>query len=142
MPEPSETIAAVESDPQTRHEFVLRRYDRAIQYYWRSSGRNKRAFKWIRLATIVLGSVVTLLASLSSSDIFTTHSSWRTAFGIGTPLLAGLLTVLSALAQTFQWEASWRESVMTAERLTKEFDRIRVSKPDPTSSTLSRSSTA
>lgn len=116
-------------DPDSTRNFVIERYTRAIEYYWNSSKRNKNAFKWTRLATIVLGSVVTLLASLTSTDLLVEDSPWRAMFTVGTPVLAALLTVIGAVSQTFQWEAAWRESVMTATRLQKECDRVLVTPP-------------
>jgi hypothetical protein len=116
-------------EPTERHKFVLARYAKSIDYYWSSSGANKRAFKWTRLSTIILGSVVTLLASMTSSGLVDEQSAWKMIFAVGTPLFAAALTIISTLAQTFQWEATWRESVMTAERLQKELDRIRITEP-------------
>lgn len=116
-------------DHVQRHKFVLERYRSTMRYYWGSSNHNKRAFKWTRLATIVLGSAVTLLASMSSTELIGADSAWRTVIAVGTPVFAAVLTILGAIAQTFQWEAAWRESVMTAERLQKEADRILVTKP-------------
>ncbi len=112
------------ADAPSRVEFVIKKYRGAIAYYWRSANRNKNAFRRSRLATIVLGSVVTLFASLGSSTVFTSHENWITVITLGTPVLAALLTILSALSQTFQWEAAWRENVLTAEHMAKEQDRI------------------
>lgn len=118
------------ADAPSRVEFVIKKYRGAIAYYWRSANRNKNAFRRTRLATIVLGSVVTLFASLGSSTVFTSHEKWATVIMLGTPVLAALLTILSALSQTFQWEAAWRENVLTAEHMEKEHDRVVVSDVD------------
>ena len=108
-------------------DYVEKRYDAAIGYYWHVGSRNKRAYKWSRYLIIVLGSAVTLVASLSSAEFLKDHA---TLFAILTPVLAALLTMLSAFSQSFQWGASWREMVLAAERLQGERDRIAVTPDD------------
>jgi len=44
---------------------LLDRYQERIQYYSNASQNNKRAYKTARYLTVVLGALVTLLASLS-----------------------------------------------------------------------------
>ena len=114
------------TDVEPPEKYLRQRYAAAIAYYWRVAQMNKRAYKWSRYLTIFLGSAVTLVASLSSAEFSKQHA---TLFGILTPCLAALLTMLSAFAQSFQWGASWREMVLVAERLENERDRIAVT-PD------------
>ena len=110
-------------------EYVLKRYDDAIGYYWKSSRMNRQLYKWTRYLVVVFGAVVTLLASLSSSSALA--DGWGTAVNIATPLLAAVLTMIGGLSQSFQWGAAWQEMVLTAERLEKERDRIMVTRSDP-----------
>jgi hypothetical protein len=112
-----------------RKQYVLERYDQSIRYYWRASNATKRWYKWTRYLTVVLGATVTLLASLSSSELVT--GSWVTSIGLVTPVGAAILTVVGGLSQSFQWGAAWQEMVLTAERLERERDRILVTESDP-----------
>ena len=79
---------------------VLQRYENTIRYYWRASARNKRAYKWTRYLTVVLGALVTLVASLSAANFLV--SPWTTVFSIATPTLAFILTITAGLMQSFQ----------------------------------------
>jgi ABC-type multidrug transport system fused ATPase/permease subunit len=116
-------LAIVSADEAGR-EYVLQRYDQAIRYYWTASRNNKRWYKWTRHLTVILGATVTLLASLSSSELVT--GAWRVVVGIAAPVIAAALTISSGLLSAFQWGAAWQEMVLTAERLEQERDRIRV----------------
>ena len=109
-------------------DYVLQRYDDAIRYYWKASRMNRRLYKWTRYLVVVFGSVVTLLASISSSSMVI--GAWETTVAIATPVLAAVLTIIGGLSQSFQWGAAWQEMVLTAERLEKERDRIIVSRSD------------
>lgn len=106
-------------------DYVQQRYEQAIRYYWEASRNNKRWYKWTRYATVILGATVTLLASLSSSELVT--GGWRVVVGIAAPVIAAALTISSGLLSAFQWGAAWQEMVLTAERLEQERDRIKVS---------------
>lgn len=112
---------------EDQRKYVEERYLAAIRYYWFVAVRNKRAYKSARYLTVVLGSLLTLVASLSSAEFFQGH---KVAFAIITPVLAALLTMIGSFAQSFQWGATWREMVLIAERLQKELDRVRLSKGD------------
>ena len=103
-------------------DYVLKRYEDAIAYYWNASRNNKRWYKWTRYLTVILGAVVTRLASLSSSELIT--GGWKTIVGITAPIVAAALTIATGLLSTFQWGAAWQEMVLTAERLEQERDRI------------------
>ena len=50
---------------EQKDEFVENRYTEAIAYYWKTSRNNKRAYKLTRSLTVILGAMVTLVASLS-----------------------------------------------------------------------------
>jgi len=116
--------------PHPSREVVLERYGASIKYYWKASRFNKRAYKWTRYWVIILGALVTLMAALSSSTWIPETGPWKLTFQIGTPVVAAILTILGGLSQAFQWGATWRDSVITAERLQKELDRIRVTPDD------------
>jgi hypothetical protein len=115
--------------PDPSRDYVVKRYDDAIRYYWKASALNKRLYKWTRYLVVVFGAVVTLLASISSSSMVT--GRWTLAVAIATPVLAAVLTIVSGLSQSFQWGAAWQEMVLTATRLERERDRIQVTRSDP-----------
>jgi hypothetical protein len=124
------SLKAVDSAEVTgAREYVLKRYDDAIRYYWRASAINKRLYKWTRYLVVVFGAAVTLLASMSSSS--TLSGAWATGLAIATPLLAAVLTIIGGLSQSFQWGPAWQEMVLTAQRLERERDRIAVTRSDP-----------
>ena len=118
-------------DEEGAREYVISRYNTAIQYYWKASRLNRRLYKWTRYLVVVFGAVVTLLASVSSSSIIT--GRWSTAVAVATPLVAAVLTIVGGLSQSFQWGAAWQEMVLTAEQLERERDRIIVTRSDPAS---------
>ena len=53
----------VPTSPDERFAYVLQRYDRAIAYYWRASGRNKKVYTIARYLIIVIGAAVTLFST-------------------------------------------------------------------------------
>jgi hypothetical protein len=103
---------------------VLDRCDEQIHYYWRAARRNRRLYKTTRQLTIVLGALVTLVASLSSSAFI--KGVWATVFAISTPVLAAALAVVGGVAQSFQWGAAWSEMAISAIQVQRERDRIAV----------------
>jgi hypothetical protein len=70
--------------------------------------------------------VVTLLTSLSSTSFIAEGSMWRSWMGIGTPILAALLAMVGGYSQSCQWGSTWKDMVLSAERLEKERDRFLV----------------
>jgi hypothetical protein len=107
---------------------MLDRYQERIKYYSKASQNNKRAYKTARYLTVVLGALVTLLASLSSAYFI--RGTWlETGFDILTPLLAAGLAVVGGFSQNFQWGATWSDMRIAAERLATERDRISVTPP-------------
>jgi hypothetical protein len=108
---------------------LLDRYQERIQYYSKASQNNRRAYKTARYLTVVLGALVTLLASLSSA--FFVRGTWlETGFDVLTPLLAAGLAIVGGFSQNFQWGAAWSDMRIAAERLEAERDRISVTPPD------------
>jgi Protein of unknown function (DUF4231) len=108
---------------------LLERYQERIQYYSKASQNNRRAYKTARYLTVVLGALVTLLASLSSA--FFVRGTWlEIGFDVLTPLLAAGLAIVGGFSQNFQWGAAWSGMRMAAERLESERDRISVTPPD------------
>lgn len=122
-------LTPVEVSDAGSRELVLKRYDDAIAYYWKSSRFNRRLYKWSRYLVVVFGAVVTLLASISSSSLIT--GAWSTTVAVATPVVAAVLTIIGGLSQSFQWGAAWQEMVLAAERLERERDRILVSRSHP-----------
>ena len=104
------------------------RYLNAIEYYWKASRGNKKWYKLTRSLTVILGALVTLISSLSSSKL-TEDTSFGAIFVLGTPILAACLTIIAGFSQSFQWGGTWQSMVLTAQRLQKEYDRYLVTKP-------------
>ena len=108
---------------------LLDRYQERIQFYTKASQNNRRAYKTARYLTVVLGALVTLLASLSSA--YFVRGTWlETGFAVLTPLLAAVLAIVGGFSQNFQWGAAWSDMRIAAERLETERDRISVTPPD------------
>ena len=110
--------------------YVENRYNEAIDYYWEASRNNKRAYKLTRSLTIILGALVTLVASLSSASFIIDKPFWDGLFKLGTPILAASLTIIAGFSQSFQWGATWQDMVLTAQTLQKERDRYLITKPE------------
>ncbi len=115
---------------ESTEDYILQRYNTAIEYYWRASRHNKKAYKLTRSLTVILGAVVTVVASLSSAEFITKSAFWDMAFAIAAPVLAAMLAIVGAFSQTFQWGAAWRDMVLNAQRLERERDRFRVTAPE------------
>jgi len=113
------------ADAQKR---MLDRYQERIKYYSKASQNNKRAYKTARYLTVVLGALVTLLASLSSAYFI--RGTWlETGSDVLTPLLAAGLAIVGGFSQNFQWGAAWSDMVIAAERLETERNRIAATLP-------------
>lgn len=106
-------------------EHIQSRYKDAINYYWGASKSNKRWYKRTRSYTVIIGAAVTLIASLSTSEIIV-DNELTTVFGLGTPILAALLTIIAGFSQSFQWGSTWQNMILTAQQLQKEYDRYLV----------------
>jgi len=105
-------------------KYVYDIYKNQIDYYWKKGSFNKRSYKNYRLLTIVLGALVTLVASLTTSSIISSNQWVSNVFVIATPLIAAALTIINSLSQNFQWGAAWRDMCISAQRLEKERDRF------------------
>ena len=112
--------------PEDARKYVLDKYETKIAYYWTTSRNNKRSYKSTRFLVVLLGALVTLVASLSSSSFVGKLPVISLLFAIATPVLAALLAVVAGVSQAFQWGAAWSDGVITATRLEKERDRIAV----------------
>jgi hypothetical protein len=104
------------------------RYVEAINYYWNASKSNKKWYKLTRSFTVILGALVTLIASLSSSNLIES-TLLKDYFVIGTPIIAACLTIIAGFSQSFQWGSAWQNMVLTAQLLQKEYDRYLVTIP-------------
>jgi hypothetical protein len=111
-------------------QYVLNQYKAKIDYYWGSSSTNKKAFKRYRTWTIILGSLVTLISSISAAEFFQDPAWVKNTFSVATPIIAATLTVISGLGQNFHWGSTWRDMVVNATRLEKERDRFLATKPE------------
>lgn len=105
-------------------KYVHQSYDKQIDWYWKASSNNKKSYKRYRFWTVTLGSLVTLIASLTSTEIIMENAIVEGVFTILTPVLAALLTVINTLSQNFQWGATWRDMVVNATRLQREKNRF------------------
>ena len=126
MEEHSQGEALPKDDAAEARNFLLQRYKDSIQYYWRASRKNKNGYKITRYLTVFLGSLVTLISSLSAAEFIKSSPTLALGFSIATPLLAATLAIVGGFSQAFQWGPTWREMVLTAQDLTKECDRINV----------------
>lgn len=116
--------AEADSSVKDMDKYVYDFYKNQISYYRQKASYNKRNYKSFRMLTIVLGALVTLVASLTTSR-FIAASEWVEAiFTIATPVIAASLTIINALSQNFQWGATWRDMSVSAQRLEKERDRF------------------
>jgi nanoRNase/pAp phosphatase (c-di-AMP/oligoRNAs hydrolase) len=116
-----ENLTANEKD-----QLIQQRYQKAIGYYWTASKFNKRWYKLTRSLTVIFGALVTLIASLTSSEIITGHAVIENLFALGTPVLAALLTIIAGFSQSFQWGSTWQNMVITAQELQMEYDKYLV----------------
>ncbi len=105
-------------------KYVHQAYDKQIDWYWSASGKNKTSYKRYRTWTVILGALVTLIASLNSADFIHAIPWIGTIFALATPILAAILTIINTLSQNFQWGATWRDMVINATRLQKEKNRV------------------
>jgi hypothetical protein len=112
------------TQPEDMNKFILSRYKRQIDYYWKTGATNKKTYKFNRTMVIILGASVTLISSLSAAAFIKNVQPWDTIFSLVTPALAAILTILNGLIQSFQSGAAWRDMVLNAERLEKERDRF------------------
>jgi len=111
------------------HSYVLKRYENAIKYYWKSSSHNKKAYKQSRSLTITLGASVTLISSISSASFISDNNSLSIFFAILTPIIAAILTIIGGFSNSFHWGATWRDMVLNAVRLEKERDIFLATNP-------------
>ncbi len=107
-------------------EYIQDRYKKAIDYYRASSKSNKNWHKITRSLTVIVGALVTLIASLATSKIIVEISALKTTFAIGTPILAALLTIIAGFFQSFQWGSTWQNMTLTAQQLQREYDKYLV----------------
>ena len=113
-------------NPPDPIQTVLDRYNHCIAYYWKASSYNKRSYKWSRYLTIVLGALVTLVASLSSANFIKSSAAITVVFEVLTPVLAAVMAIIAGFSQSFQWGAAWSDMVITATQMEKERDRVAV----------------
>jgi hypothetical protein len=85
-------------DPAKVQQLVLRRYEESIDFYWRSSRRNKRGYKATRYLTVLLGALVTLISSLSAAEFIKSSPAWALSFSILTPVFAATLAIVSGFS--------------------------------------------
>jgi hypothetical protein len=120
----------LEQPTVVNEDYVLNLYKSKIDYYWAASRSNKNAYKNYRTWSIILGSLVTLVSSISATE-FVQKPEWlRAMFALATPIIAATLTVIGGLGQNFHWGSAWRDMVINATRLEKERDRFMATKQE------------
>ena len=124
------TISAAMLNDPIGYDYVLGRYERAINYYWNAGKSNKRSYKLTRSITISLGALVTLISSLASANFIEENVLCSTLFAILTPILAAILTIVGGLANSFHWGATWRDMILNASNLERERDIFLATKPE------------
>jgi uncharacterized protein DUF4231 len=110
--------------------YILNQYKSKIDYYWAASSSNKKSYKRYRSWTIFLGSLVTLVSSISAAEFVQKPEGLRIAFAVATPIIAATLTIINGLGQNFHWGSTWRDMVINATRLEKERDRFLATKKE------------
>ncbi len=118
------------ADPIDMQSYVAARYESSIGYYYAASRSNKKWYKLTRSLTIILGSLVTLISSISSASFIENDSLVSTLFAISTPVVAAVLTIVGGFSQSFHWGAAWRDMIINAQRLEKERDRFLATSPE------------
>jgi hypothetical protein len=121
---------AIEAIPEEgRLQYVLEQYRERINYYWLASKKNKQGYTYSRYLIIILGSSVTLITSLTASEVI---AEWGMGnfLHILAPLLAAVLTIVGGFSQNFHWGSAWREMVLTALELERIYHRLRVTPDD------------
>ena len=111
-------------------QYILKKYEDRVNYYWKASRSNKNSYKRVRFWTVLLGSLVTLVSSISAAEFVQKPEGLRIAFAIATPVIAATLTVINGLGQSFHWGSTWRDMVINATRLEKERDRFLATKKE------------
>ena len=115
---------------QEMDQYIQKRYNEAISYYWRASTTNKRWYKITRSLTVIIGSLVTLISALASSERIVNNEPLDIIFSLGTPVLAAVLTIVAGFSQSFQWGSTWQNMILTAQQLQKDYDRYLVTPLD------------
>jgi hypothetical protein len=123
----------MQTEEPTLHDmdnYIQTRFKNAIEYYWAASRSNKHWYKTTRSLTIIFGALVTLVASLTSSEMINKFEGVQFLFSIATPILAASLTIIAGFSQSFQYGSAWQNMVLTAQQLQKEYDSYLVTPPD------------
>jgi hypothetical protein len=124
----AEEQSVLEQSNVIDEQYILKKYEDRVNYYWKASRSNKNSYKRVRFWTVVLGSLVTLVSSISAAEFVQKPDGLRIAFAIATPVIAATLTVINGLGQNFHWGSTWRDMVINATRLEKERDRFLATK--------------
>ena len=126
----AEEQAVLEQLRAIDEQYILKKYEERVNYYWKASRNNKNSYKRYRSWTIFLGSLVTLVSSISAAEFVQKPEGLRIAFAVATPIIAATLTVINGLGQNFHWGSTWRDMVINAVRLEKERDRFLATKKE------------
>jgi len=108
-----------------RNQYVLQLYKSKIDYYWNASRANKNGYRYTRYLIIILGSLVTLITSMTASSVIETMGLEH-FLQILAPVLAALLTILGGFSQNFHWGLAWREMVLTVMELERVYHKLKI----------------
>lgn len=128
MTEPQET--KLDGKIVDKNAYVHSAYESALNYYRSARRKTKRSYKTYRFLSIFLGSLVTLISSLSVTSYVQDRPVVAGIFAVATPVIAATLSVITGLSQSFQWGSSWRDMSVHAQKITIERDRFLASEPE------------
>jgi hypothetical protein len=125
-----DTLLELEVIPEEqRNQYVLQLYKSKIDYYWNASRANKNGYRYTRYLIIILGSLVTLITSLTASRVIETMGLEH-FLQILAPVLAACLTILGGFSQNFHWGLAWREMVLTVMELERVYHKLKITPED------------
>lgn len=100
-------------DTSTFNEYLEKRYNDQLSYYEKASQKNQRYYKIFQWTLIILSTVTTILASLTTVGQF----DMKYLIVISSAFVA----IISAALKTFQYQELWVNYRLTIERLRPEY---------------------
>ncbi len=97
------SLPAPSSDAE-RHDLLWQQLAARFRWYDRAATRDRRAYQGLKIATLILGGAVTVLAAISAA-------AWLTAS------LVAAVVAAEGMQQLFQLQANWISYRATAEAL-------------------------
>ena len=110
-------------------EYIIKKYDSNILYYWSSARSNKNLFKSTRRWPITLGALISLLTTLSLASFIEEVEYIRIFFAVVIVMLATMQSYFNEVSRNQNWGESWQKMTIAALKLEKEKDRLLSSEP-------------